>query len=328
WSVTHEHDGSGAPTLAVEYEDAAACAAERRRWELPARTLRARLENAAALGPHRKGDFEASARGFAQAARLDPSLDVAWTNLACALAMDGQTTQALGALEPVLRRDPLRTIHKVLSDPELASLREQPALTALHAETPGTATIRDLVLAYSSHLSLVALRRHEGSWGSAAFIEELQLFDATTGARVISLPLVDWHDTDPEGDDPRIRPARRAAVEARLDAADRFLRVLGFSTSPGLELASVRQEPRGDRMLHLARFPAAGLGLAVLGSEARVLRGNEVLGVARGLDFRELLRAGYDPDARVAFIEWTHDTPEGCSADIDGVGFAMVVVER
>ena len=68
-------------------------------------------------------------------------------------------------------------------------------------------------------------------------------------------------------------------------------------------------------MLHLARFPAAGLGLAVLGSEARVLRGNEVLGVARGLDFRELLRAGYDPDARVAFIEWTHDTPEGCSAD-------------
>ncbi|MEM9462539.1 MAG: hypothetical protein AAGF11_50795 [Myxococcota bacterium] len=322
----------GVPSLVVDYVDPMSCDHPQLSLTLGAPSALARLENASAMRLHQAGDFVASARGFARAARLDPTLDMAWRNLARALAMDRRTEAAMTALAPLLRRAPLRTVHEVLGDPELASLREQPELVALRASRPGTASIRELTIAYSRDRSVVALRRTEPSWGSCAFVSELQLFDTTSGQRTLTLPLIDRSDTDPSCESEHrghIRARRTAEVEAKLDATDRFLRAMGFVVSEDLEVveaAQITSEPSGSERLHRARFARAGLEIAIDGGDARVLRGREVLGVQRSLDARTIERVGYDPKARVAFVQWLREIPEGCASDRDGAGFAVIPV--
>lgn len=330
--IEHVRNAQGAPSLVVDYMDDMRCDRPQRTLTLEAHAALARLENASAMRLHQAGDFVASARRFARAARLDPALDVAWGNLARALAMDGRTETAMTALAPLLRRAPLRTMHEVLRDPELAALRERPEIVALRAPRPGTASIHDLALAYSEHRSLVALRRTEQSWGSCSFVSELQLFDTESGQRTLTLPLIDWADSDPSCESERrghIRAERAASVKANLDAADRFLRAMGFTVSEELEVveaAQIASEPRGSETLRRARFARADLQIAILGDDARVLRDREVLGIQRSIDARQIERVGYDPEARVAFVQWLRDVPEGCDGGRDGAGFAVIPV--
>ncbi|MCH9686579.1 MAG: hypothetical protein K0V04_34420 [Deltaproteobacteria bacterium] len=324
------HDARGEPTLIAEFTYEYACLPEGERVELSVRSLLARLENAAAMKMHRAGEYQASAAGFARAAQLDPQRWVPWSNLACALALSGDPAAAVASLEPLIEREPLRAYHKVMSDPELASIRTHPTLVALRAPKPGNASLEGLTMAWSESKSLVALRRQEQSWGSCAFVEELLLMSTETNEQVLTLPLVDWGDTDPSCDDGDavIEPRYRERVASRGAAAQRLLRDMGFSVAADLEVVSVESSTRHGRDLHTARFPKARLGLAIRDDEARVLRGNEVLGLRRDLWVDRIDHAGYDPDARVAFIGWTQDVAEGCDDRMPANGFELVVLDR
>ncbi|MCX4247636.1 tetratricopeptide repeat protein [Paraliomyxa miuraensis] len=327
--TTPGHDGSGEPTLAFDYTDGMSCVDESNHAELSVRSLLARLENATAMKPHVADDFESSARGFARAARLDPSLDVAWINLACALAMQGKRGPATTALAPLLERKPLYTIHKVMSDPELESLREVPALVSKRAPKPGTAKVRELTLAYSEHLSLVAARRVEDSWGACNFVEDLRILDASTGKEILTLPLVGWDESEPECEDDapdrRLRPEAKSRVQARLDTMDRFLRDMGFSVSEGLELV----EPDDDEGPAVrAALPKAGFELVIDDDELRVEKAGKTLVAIPQTEAQGITRAGHDPRAGIAFIEWFHDVPEGCDDGSDGTGFIVVALPR
>ncbi len=329
--TTPRRDAAGAMIVRVDYEHDYGCFEGPQHLDLDARNLLARLENAGALVHHRAKRFEQAAIGFATAASLDPSLHLAWSNLACALALGGDTESAVGALDPLVDRGPLRAYHKVMSDPELASLREHPAIVALRAPTAGNVSVRGMSMAYSAHLSMVALLRYEQSWGSMAFIEEIQLFRSTTGEFVSSIPLVGWDDSDPsyEGKIARgvILPRRKKAVNARFDVVQRALRDMGFSTSAGLEVMPVTETPQGDDIKYTARFAKAGLGMAILGGKARVLTKTEVLGLNADVDYEFVERVGYDPDARVAFVGWLQSVPEGCDSGMAGSGYGLVVLQ-
>jgi hypothetical protein len=330
--VTLGRTEGGEPMLLVDYEDDVSCLEQEQHVELPARSLLAKLENAAAMKPHGKHDFEASTRGFARAVELDPFLDVAWTNLACALAMHGDAAAAITVLDPMLRREPFQTYHKLLSDPELASLRERPELTALRAPKRGDASIRKLVIAHSAHHSLVALRRTEQSWGACNRVEDLRLFSTTTGEPVLTLPLVGWDETEPDcdegGGDGGVIPRHRAKVNTRLDTAERFLRDLGFSVSAGLELVDPSKTTTEDGPHTAAKLPGASLELEIDDESIRVRKGGEVL-VTQSQDVAQgITLAGHDPVARVAFIEWYHDVPEGCDDEEDGTGIIVVPLPK
>lgn len=325
--VTRETGPEGEPVLVVDYTDGMRCTGGDERERLSARSLLSRLENASALRLHHEGEFVAASRGFAAAVSLDPSFPTASSNLACALALRGRPDLAVTALAPWLEQDLIPTYHTVMLDPELASLRERPALRALRAPTPGTARLHDLVMAYSRDLSMVAFVRAESSWGSCAFTEELILLSATTGERITTLPVIDWEDTEAscEAGDRVIRPKARIRVDRRRAAVDRVLTDMGFDPSPHLEVSTARHQTddRGERFT--ARFPKAGLGIAVREGTARLLKKDEVLGVSPGLGDVRIRRAGYDPETKIAFVEWLRDVPEGCDDGRDGTGVRLVL---
>lgn len=328
-SVKLGTDSDGKPTLVVEYTDDISCDAGRRTETLAAHTLLARLENAGAMKPHRAGNHEESAAGFAKAAALDPMLDIAWTNLACAEALRGNTAEAVAALRLPLERRPIHALFKVMTDSELSSIRGEAQITTRLAPTPGTVELRDMTMAYSSHLGMVALLRHEDSWGSCTFREDVEIYDVKTGDRVETLLLIDWEHTDPSCEpEGKIVPKHRKTVEARRDGMQALLRGLGFSVSPELEVVRATEAETGTARAK-ARFPRAGLGLAIGSGRARLLRGSEVLGTSGGEAYTEYVRgfgrAGYDPRAGVAFVEWHQETAEGCFDGRQAVGYSIIV---
>ena len=111
------------------------------RFHLTVAKLNARLENVAALALHRARKWTEAAAGFSRALALDPTLDVAATNLASAQLLAGKPEDALRTLAPLLEKAPVATYAQVASDPELAPLLKRPALAALRAPTPGKARL-------------------------------------------------------------------------------------------------------------------------------------------------------------------------------------------
>ena len=329
--VTLSHDAGGEPVLRVDYEDSVFCGDTKQLAEIPARNLLARLENASGLEHEGKGKggLEAAAKAFAQAVLLDPTLDEAWTSLARVLAKQGDTASAMAALDPLLRRAPLATYHQVLSDRELASLREQPAITAVRAPKAGDAKLRKLTIAYSAHHSLVAMVRTEQSWGACNYVQELRLHSTTSGEELLSLPLAGFDETDTEcakaGGPGKVLPKHRAAVNARFDMAERFLQDMGFSVSPGLELVDPPKVP-GEDYITKAQLPGAGLEIEIGESTVKVRKGTEVIVDRKQNDAQSIDSAGYDPAAHVAFIEWHQQVPEGCAFEGDGVGYYVFPV--
>jgi len=320
--VTIQTDTSGEPVLHIGFQDDAFCGEIVPQYvDLSARTLLARLEQASGEEQHGKRDFAAAAKSFARAALLDPSLDEPWLGLAKALAKQSDAAGAMAALDPVIRRAPLATYHQVLSDADLASLREQPAIVALRAPKAGDVKIRKMTIAYSTDKSLVALIRKEDSWGACNYVQELRLHSTASGEKMLSLPLADFSETDPEcpkkAGPGKVLPAHRATVNARFDAAERFLRDMGFSVSAGLELVDP-PKVAGEDYIKKATLPGAGLEIEIDEGNAVVRKGTEVLvdrpqTLAQSIDL-----IGYDPAANVAFIEWYGQVPEGCAFDDDG----------
>jgi hypothetical protein len=321
--VTIVNDASGEPVLRIDYEDDVFCGDTRQHADVSARSLLARLEHVSGQEHQAKGDLEAAARGFARAAQLDSSLDDAWTSLARALAKQSDTASAMAALDPLIRRAPLQTYHQVLSDPALASLREQPAITALRAPKPGKVELRKLPIAYSAHHSLVALLRTEQSWGACNYVQELRLHSTTTGEMVLNVPLAGYGDTDPDcdsGGKRKVLPDHRTEVNGRFATAERLLRDMGFSVSPGLELVDPSKVPGEDSVMK-AQLPGVGVEIEIDEEKVVVRKGSAVLVDRPQTLASNIVRAGYDPAAHVAFIEWYGQVPEGCAFDEDGQGY-------
>ncbi|MEO1267343.1 MAG: tetratricopeptide repeat protein [Myxococcota bacterium] len=97
----------------------------------------ANARNLKGLKLHKKGDLDAAIKAYRQALTQDPTHVWARFNLACALAVQGDTDGAFNALA-WLRRDPspeaLMPLSRVEIDPELASLKGDPRLEPLLEE--------------------------------------------------------------------------------------------------------------------------------------------------------------------------------------------------
>lgn len=325
--TTPQKDASGEPVLHVGFEDDAFCGDIAAQYvDYSARTLLARLERASGVEHHGKREFEAAAKRLAQAALLDPSLDEPWLELAAALAKHEDTAAAMAALEPMLGRAPLLTYHHVLSSADLAALREQPVIVALRAPKAGDVKLKKMTLAYSAHHSLVAVVRTEQSWGACNYVQELRLYGSKTGEQVLSVPLAGMGETDPdcEGSDRKVLKAHRKVVDARFAAAERFLRDLGFSASPELELVRAPKDAEGEGLT--LELPKAGLQLGLDTEKVWVRKGTEVLVERPQTLASGVLLVGHDPTAGVAFIEWYAQVPEGCAFDEDGAGYYVFPV--
>jgi len=280
--------------------------------ELGLDQLEARLANAAALAAHRKQDYAAAAAGFARAARLDPTFDLAATNQAAALALAGKRDAAARALAPWLASNPTWTYAKVATDPELASLRRHPAVRKLCVRPRGTARLdpqAGLVgaVAYSAAKQQLAFVRREASWGACNFTTTLMVFDASGPARA-SWTVVGWADSNPEACDktdpetPPILPEAAARVRARAARLTRVLGDPGFSPA-GHEVATLDADG-----LH---FPRAGLDLGITGDgKATLSRAAAVIGHATIADAAE---AGYYvPAARAILVVSRRGGREAC----------------
>lgn len=318
--VTVQRDASAEPVLHVGFEDDVFCGdIEAHAVDLPVRTLLARLDVASGQELHAKGEHEAAAKSLARGALLDPTLDDAWLGLAAALAKQGDAASAMAALEPMIARAPLLTYHHVLASSDLATLRDQPALAALRAPKAGNVALRTMTIAYAAHGSLVALVRTEPSWGACNYVQELRLYDAKTGQQVLSVPLAGLDETDPEcNGKAKVLAAHRATVDARIAAAQRFLRDMGFVTSPKVELARPPKSTEDEATT--LELPKAGVTIELDQATVKVRKGTEVLverpqNLATGID-----RGGHDPTAGVVFVEWHGQVPEGCAYDDDGAG--------
>jgi predicted Zn-dependent protease len=77
-----------------------------------------------------------AAAALAVAAEVDPAQPVVWYNLACAHARSGAPKRALEALERAVETGYEDAAH-LASDPDLASLREEPGFAALLARLGG-----------------------------------------------------------------------------------------------------------------------------------------------------------------------------------------------
>lgn len=270
--------------------------------------LDARLDNAAALDEHRAGRWDAAATGFAAAVAADPAFDLARQNLASALTRAGRTREAVGALEPLLRRNPVKVAWRVNVDPDLAPLATEPEIAALVASAPGTIDLsREREVNIDPTGRFIAAIVKEQSWGSAAYHRDVHLLDAATGELVLTIPLVKWNETDPyceEGACVRRKGLLRrsqGAVKARIATVQKLLRDLGFS-------------PVGDRGTEHEtgqfRFASARIGIVSTETTLRIVRRNAVL--------REVLTAPGRVEAatlisgRTIVAFWGRPGSEGC----------------
>jgi hypothetical protein len=276
--------------------------------------LEARLENVAALDLHRQRRWNESAAGFARAVALDPTFDVAATNLASAQVMLGKPDDAMKTIAPLLARAPVATYAKLVSDPELAPLLQQAEVAALRVPVPGTARLKqtstdvglERSFALSSRYRVVAAVHRESGWGICTSEAELVLLDLK-GVELARMRLYDTSEstTDEEHGCP-IAKSARPRVAARVAAAQRLLTDLGFS--PAGELG---QQSTTDSGLLRRTFPHAKVGLVIGPKGVRALHGDHELGAAptRGesLDAAAFLD-GYDA---IAFT-WSRSGREGC----------------
>jgi hypothetical protein len=280
--------------------------------------LEARLENVAALAQHRQRRWADSAAGFARALALDPTFDVAATNLASAQLRSGRAEDAVKTLAPFLYPPRAATYARLVADPELVPLLDRPEVAAVRASVAGTARLKvtpdDVTLdgrfAFSSKYRLVAAVRGEASWGNCAHEAELVLLDSAGGVAARMLLLSMNEETIDEARNCPIEPSARRSVAARVAAAQRLLTDLGFS--PGGEPGELSLTERG---MSRAKFAQAKIGLVIGAGVARALRGNREIGSAP-TPGESLVAASFFDRSYVSLnavvFEWSRAGREGC----------------
>lgn len=270
--------------------------------------LEARLLNTESLVLHRKKDWANAAKGFAQAAKLDPTYTLAAYNLASAHSRLGQLPEANTALAPWVKSNPIATYIQVSVDSELQPLLTTKEIIAVKGTTkPGTAKVGasgeiDGGYAYSAERGWLAVPHSDAGYLDCNANESLTIFDVKTGKKVGSIPL----GSIPAGGDGPCAGTSKATIEKAKKAraekakvAEAVLVAFGFakiaSESAG---ADEKDDDSGKRV---ARFPAAKIGVVDNGGNVNVLRGNTSLGKGT-ISGGRFTGAAYLPDAKVIVL--------------------------
>lgn len=306
--------------------------------------LEARLTNVSGLRHHRAGRFEKAAAAFSSAARLDPSFELATTNLACALARSGKVTGALQALESKLRTDPIGTYLHILEDPDLQPLLRSPPVQGLKAKVRGKARIDvsknaeqiwKMYAARSASLGLVAAVTHYESWNSQSWSASLVLLSAATGEKVGSLPLVseaqswmvlDEYDGTGAGSY-RLLPSDYRRTKENVRRANRVLADLGFDDE-GVVYSSFAASRRKNAEHLVALFPSQKLRLIVARdgppANVRIERGSRRV-FEGSHTFWDVSDPALLPTGRIVVIRGAQDEPEGgCSLCAEAAGLVLI----
>ncbi|MBL9019912.1 MAG: hypothetical protein JNL83_37350 [Myxococcales bacterium] len=270
--------------------------------------LEARLLNVEALALHRKKDWANAAKGFAQAAKLDPAYRLAAFNLASAHSRLGQLAEANAALAPWFKAEPLATYVQVNLDPELSPLLATKEVTAVKGTTkPGTITIDSTGklaggYAFSPERNWIAVPHSDAGYLDCSDPASIQVFDLATTKIIATLPL----GSVPQTSEPCEPRPKKAAVEkakadraAKAKTAEAILVAFGFSKTAA-ETAGAT-EKGDDSEKRVARFDKAKIGVVENGGNVNVLRGNTSLGKG-GMSGGRFTRAAYLPDAKAVVI--------------------------
>jgi hypothetical protein len=194
--------------------------------------IRARVENSKAYVLFRKKDYAQAAAGFRKAIELWPDFDLAYDNLASALALQGKKKDAVAALAPYAQVNPAWVAWRLVVDGDLAAIRDAPELTSIvRGSKPGTATIGKLVddvIAWEPKRSLGAGISEQLTMGPPA--RELDVFTIPGGHIVLRLPLVEFGDYDDQchEDGCPLKKAAKGKIAQREKDADQVLKDLGF----------------------------------------------------------------------------------------------------
>ncbi|MCE9575149.1 MAG: hypothetical protein K8W52_18500, partial [Deltaproteobacteria bacterium] len=172
---------------------------------------------------------------------------------ASAQARGGHRDAAITTLVTLAATEPRLVAWRVVVDPDLMPLGDAPALRALDAKTPGTATgpaLTTLGVAASPELGLYARVATLGnSMAEDAGSSSLEIVDVATGRVLI----------------------REGAISG--PALERGLRALGMSTDG---IARITLDSDGGKRKGV--FPGTRLGVVMASDHARVVTGNRVLG--------------------------------------------------
>lgn len=263
-------------SVTLKYTDDISCVLDKSKT-FTERALQSRIENTRAYKLYKDDKFTEAARGFRRAAELDPENDKARTNHIAALARAGEIQAAAIAFRIALKKDPVRTYNKLLSDEDFTPLHTE-FRQAKNGKLAELFTLKErgldsFLAAYSQARKQVAVVRHEASWGSENWKAELHVFDAVSGKSVSVHALVDWQDTLEQGG---LSPARRKQSEARIAAMNETLLALQFEAVPNKEQAEFKPiDP--ERSVSEARLPAQNASLVADKDILRLVRGDGVL---------------------------------------------------
>ena len=268
--------------VTVEFETRFCQIGTQQMWSLA--SLRARLENTPAFALHKKKDFKGAIAGFRRAIAADPTWPIPAYNAASAQQLLGDKAAAIATLAPWLKQAPVRTYVQIHQDPELAPLADRAEVKAIEAAMPGAVEITQHGItggaAFSPTHKLLAVVRQEGSWGNAAFMRDVEIYDLK-GELVTKLSLVQMDETNGDcydGDLSKCEITDKAAkkkVADRAASVQQLLRALGFSRA---KTDGGESTLDGDK--RKVSFPAHKLGLVERDGSARILRGDHEVGSA------------------------------------------------
>lgn len=268
----------------------------------------ARLANDAALALHLKKDYAGAAKGFAEAAKHDPSWRLPAYNLASAQQLAGDHAAAVAALAPWLASEPLATYAQVTSDPELRPLLARPELRAIRAKQPGTARLTEKGLSapilYSPDRNLIALVRDDYRW--VAHYQDLEIYDGKTGALVATSVILRPVDVDMMAGGSKLTAAGKKAVGERIAKLDPMLAELGFVAAT-IEPGTTPEELDDRAKIY---FPKAKLGVVAKADVANALRGNTQVGTVKSEGRPR--KATYVQNASVVVLDTQRHSAEGC----------------
>jgi hypothetical protein len=277
--------------------------------------LAARIENAVAYRLHRQKKYLDASAGFARAVALDPNYTVARTNLASAETLRGDRRAAVNALAPLLAARPFETYAKVLTDPELAPLREEPELAAQRFRTPGTVTIRRdkgrfaMSMMVSGEHKFLAVQHTLSDGMSMRYGYEVRFYDTGSGTLLFAVPIVKMEETD--AGDGHWSLGSQKLVDARLKGVNQLLADLGFAPvrdeAQRFEFEKVRDQ------VWKAQLHGQKLALVVSLGHVRLFAGAKQLRqFASPDDIANVNVAVWIPSAKVAVYDWDRPVGDVC----------------
>ena len=283
--------------------------------------LEARLLNHESVSLHLKKDWANAAKGFAQAAKLDPTWNFAANNLASALTRLGKLDEANAALASWFSSAPLATYIQVSIDPDLQPLLTTKQVMAVRNSKPGTIKLGERGLdgeyAYSADRGWIAVHHDDTGYPPCGNYADIAIYDVKTNKQVGAIDIGGVPSSGgPCGSHGRAEITKAKTERlAKLAVAEKILTDFGFIKVPAEE-AQMSDRDDGKRT---ARLPKARLGVVETDTGIRVLRGNTSLATGPGGAGR-LGKIAYVPDAR-AMVVFSYVPSDTCARHDESVTY-------